>query len=182
MSIECVDFKLKAEEARKLFRSRMRRFKLGQFCFDTGFLVPYYLFQVEVLNGGRLKSQLLAIDATTGELDLYGFEQVPTEFASIETTQISATVLSEQQAFALLKEKVRRMVYLQGFFKISDLSITGKLMQVIYLPYWVGFFTRDNQLVLEVIDAVRGCFEGAKVRGLVQKWFMHESETRGKMT
>lgn len=180
MKIECMDFKLDAEEARKLFKSRMRRFKLGQFRFDTGFFIPYYLFQVEILNGNKLTSQLLAIDATTGELDLYSFEQIPTEFAEIETTQIGETVLSEKQAFALLKEKVRRMVYLQGFFKIRDLSITGKFMRLIYLPYWVGFFTRDNQLALEVIDAVRGRFEGAKVHDLVQAWFAREAETRRK--
>ena len=182
MSIECVDFKLEAEEARKLFKSRMRRFKHGQFRFDTGFFIPYYLFQVEVRNGDKLKSQLLAIDATTGELDLYSFEQIPTEFVEIETTQFGATALSEKDAFAMLKEKVRRMVYLQGFFQIRDLSITGSLQRLIYLPYWVGFFARDNQLVLEVVDAMRGRFEGAKVRDLVLDWFAQEAEVRHKTT
>ncbi len=177
MSIECVAIKLEREEALKLFKSRMRGFKLGQFCFDTGFFVPYYLFQVEIRNGDKLSSQLLAIDATIGELDLYSFEQVPTEFAEIETTQFGETVLSEKHAFALLKEKVRRMVYLQGFFKIRDLSITGQLIRLIYIPYWIGFYTRNNQSVLEVVDAVRGRFEGAKVRDLVMDWFAREAET-----
>ena len=178
MTIEYVDFKLERDEALKLFKSRMRRLKLGQFRFDTGFYIPYYLFRVEVLNGGKLSTQWLAIDATTGELDLYGFEQVPTEFAEIETTQIGAIGLSEKQAFALLKEKVRRMMYLRGFFKISDLNITGQLLRLLYLPYWVGVFTRNDELELEVIDAVRGRFEGAKVRDLVSTWFVHEAEAR----
>lgn len=171
MSVECVTFKLEVEEATKLFKSRMRRLKLGQFLFATGFFIPYYLFQVEILNGGKLSSQWLAIDAMTGELDLYSFEQVPTEFDEVETTQIGETTLSEKQAFALLKEKVRRMVYLQGFFQISDLHITGNLVRQLYLPYWVGFFTNKNQLEIEVIDAVRGRFEGAKVRDVVLDWF-----------
>ena len=171
MSIECVACKFEAEEATKLFKSRMRRLKLGQFRFDTRFFIPYYLFQVEILNGGKLTSQLLAIDAMTGELDLYSFEQVPTEFDEVETTQFGETTLSEKQAFALLKEKVRRMVYLQGFFQISQLRITGNLVRQLYLPYWVGFFTNKNQLEIEVIDAVRGRFEGAKVRDLVWDWF-----------
>ncbi len=182
MTIECIGIKLEREDALKLFKSRMRRFKLGEFRFETGFYIPYYLFQVEILNGDKLSSQLLAIDATTGELDLYGFEQVPIEFAEIETTQLGATILSENQAFALLKEKVRRMVYLRGFFKIRDLSIVGQWMRLIYIPYWVGFFARDNQLVLEVVDAVRGCLEGAKVRDLVTDWFAREAEVRRKTT
>ncbi len=178
MTIECIEIKLEVEEARKLFKSRMRRFKLGQFRFETGFFIPYYLFQVEVLNGNKLSSQLLAIDAMTGELDLHRFEQVPTEFSKIETTQIGETALSKTQALTLLKEKVRRMVYLQGFFQIRDLSITGKMIRQLYFPYWVGFFAKDNQLNLEVVDAVRGRFEGAKVRDLVLDWFAREAQAR----
>ena len=178
MRIEYVDFKLAAAEATKFFKSRMRRFKLGQFRFDTGFYIPYYLFRVEVLNGDKLSTKLLAIDATTGELDLYGFEQVPTEFVEVETTQMSATALSEKQALALLKEKVRRTAYLQGFFKINDLRISSTLLRMLYLPYWVGFYTRNNRAEIEVIDAVRGRFEGAKVRDLVLDWFAQEAERR----
>ena len=176
MSIEYIDVKLKVEEARKLFKSRMGRFNRRQFRFETGFFIPYYLFQVEILNGDKLTSQLLAIDAMTGELDLYRFEKLPTEFAEIETTQFGKTILSEKQAIALLNEKVRRMVYLQGFFKIRDLNIMGTLVRLIYLPYRVGFYTRNHQVVLEVVDAVRGCFEGAKVRDLVMDWFAREAE------
>jgi hypothetical protein len=182
MTIECVEIKLEPEEARKLFKSRMRRLKLGQFCFETGFFIPYYLFHVETLNGNKLSSQLLAIDAMTGELDLHTFEQVPTEFDEIETTQIGEMNLTEAQALALLKEKVRRMVYLQGFFQIRDLSITGKMIRQIYLPYWVGFFAKDNHLNLEVVDAARGRFEGAKVRDLVLDWFAREAKARREQT
>ena len=74
--IECITYKLAQEEATRLFKSRMRQLRLGQFRFDTGFFIPYYLFRVEVLNGNKLSTQLLAIDATTGALDLYSFEQV----------------------------------------------------------------------------------------------------------
>jgi hypothetical protein len=178
MTIECVDVKLEAEEARKLFKSRMRRFKLGQFLFDTSFFIPYYLFRVEVLNGNQLTAQLLAIDATTGELDLYSFEQVPTELIAIESDQVGAITLSEKQALALLKEKVRRGVFLQGFFQIRDLTISGQLLRLLYLPYWVGFFKQKNQVDVEVIDALRGGFEGAKVRDLVYDWFAQEAATR----
>ncbi|HEX4945242.1 MAG TPA: hypothetical protein VFZ34_01090, partial [Blastocatellia bacterium] len=126
------------DKALKLFKSRMRGLKLGQFLFCTGFFIPYHLFEVEVVNGGKRTTQWLAIDAMTGELDLYAFEQPPTEFEEVETEQFGATSLSEKQAFGLLKEKVRRMLYLQGFFQIRDLTITGKLVRQIFIPYWVS--------------------------------------------
>lgn len=182
MTIECVPAQHGYDEALKLFKSRLRRFKLGQFLFGTGFFIPYYLFEVEILNGGKLTTQFLAIDAMEGELDLYSFEMPPTEFDEVETTQIGETTLSEKQALALLKEKVRRQVYLQGFFQIRDLTITGKLVRLIYLPYWVGFFKQKNQAEVEIIDAVRGRFEGAKVRDLVYDWFAREADARRKKT
>jgi hypothetical protein len=182
MKLECVPAQHDYDEALKLFKSRMRRLKLGQFMFGTGFFLPYYLFEVEVVNGGKLTSQFLAIDAMTGELDLYNFEQPPAEFDEVETEQIGETTLSEKQALALLKEKVRRMLYLQGFFQIRDLTITGKLVRRLYLPYWVGFFKQKTQADIEVIDAVRGRFEGAKVHDLVYDWFAREAQARRKKT
>ncbi len=176
MKLECLDYKIERDEAVKLFQSRMRQVKLGKLLFDTGFFIPYYLFRVEVRNGDKLSSQLLAIDAVTGALDLYSFEQVPTAFVELETTQYGEPLLTEKAAFTFLEEKVRRMVYLRGFFKIRNLSITGTLIRLIYLPYWVGMYAHKDQVVLEVLDAVRGRFEGAKVRDLVQAWFAREAE------
>jgi hypothetical protein len=182
MKIECVPYTLDSDEGAKLFKSRMRRIRLGPLLLHTGFFIPYYLFEVEILNGGKLTAQLLAIDAMTGELDPYAFETLPVEFDEVETTQFGATALSEKQALALLKEKVRRMVYLQGFFQTRDLTITGKLVRLIYIPYWVGIFKQKPQAQVEVIDAVRGRFEGAKVHDLVYDWFAREAQARRKKT
>jgi hypothetical protein len=158
----------------------LRRFKLGRFLLDTGFYIPYYLFSVEVQNAGKTSTQLLAIDAVTGELDLYSFDSVPTEtdLMEVETIQFGQTALSEKAAFALLQEKVQRSVYLQGFFQINNLSITGKIIQPCYLPYWVGLYEQKKRANVEVIDAVRGRFEGAKVRELVLDWFQREATRR----
>lgn len=182
MTIECVPAQQDYDEALKLFKSRMRRLKLGPMLLSTGFFLPYYLFEVEILNGGKLTTQFLAIDAMTGELDLYSFDQPPVEFDEVETTQIGETSLSEKQALALLKDKVRRRVYLQGFFQTRDLSLSGKLIRPIYIPYWVGLFKQKNQAEIEVIDAVRGRFEGAKVRDVVYDWFAREAQRRTKKT
>jgi hypothetical protein len=182
MTIECVPLQHDYDAGLKLFKSRMRRLKIGQILFATGFFIPYYLFEVGILNGGKLTSQFLAIDAMKGELDLYSFATSPTEFDEVETSQIGEALLSEKQAFALLKEKIRRQMYLQGFFQIRDLTITGKLVRQIYIPYWVGFFKQKTQAEIEVVDAVRGRFEGPKVRDLIYDWFVREAEARRKKT
>ena len=179
MRLQCLLPKTTRDEALKLFKSRLRRLKLGRFLFETGFYIPYYLFRVEVENAGKSSTQLLAIDAVTGELDLYGFDAAPEgeELLEVETMQFGQTALSEEQAFALLQEKVQRGVYRrQGFFRKADLRVTGKLMKLCYLPYWVGLYERNNQADVEVLDAVRGRCEGAKVCELVLQWFTQEAE------
>jgi hypothetical protein len=122
----------------------------------------------------------LAIDAMTGELDLYGFEAVPeaAELMVVETTQFGIPTLSEHDALARLREKVRRSIYQQGFFQVADLSITGELIMVCYLPYWVAIYEQKQQANIEVIDAVRGRFEGAKVQELILDWLRQEAARR----
>jgi hypothetical protein len=44
----------------------------------------------------------------------------------------------------------------------------------LYLPYWVGVYERRGQARLEIIDARRGRFEGAKLREIVADWFRSE--------
>ncbi len=180
MKLQCLPPKTTRDEVIKLFQSRWRRLTLGNFLLDTGFYLPYYLFRVAVQNAGKSTTQLLAIDAVTGELDLYGFDAAPDvmDWLEVETTQVSPVALSEQEAFALLQEKVRRGVYQRGFFKMDDLRIHGEFMRLCYVPYWVGFYERKNRASAEVVDAVRGCFEGAKVRDIVLQWFTQEADRR----
>lgn len=162
-----------------MFKSRLRRLK-GRFLLDTGFFLPYYLFRVTVLNGGKTDTLFLAVDAMTGGLDLYGFEVVPREdeWEEVESNQFGEIALSEKQAFTRLREQLRRTIYQNGFFQVADLSITGELIRLGYFPYWVALYEQRGQGNVEVVDAVRGRFEGAKVQDLVLDWFRQESARR----
>jgi hypothetical protein len=177
MKLKCIQPKTTREDARVLFQRRLRRFTLGRFLCETEFYLPYYLFRVEVQNAGKTFAQFLAIDAARGELDLYRFESIPAavDLIEVETIQFSPAAVSAKAAFALLQEKVRREVYRQGFFQVSDLRITGTLLQHYYCPYWIGLYEQKNQVKVEVVDAVRGCLEGAKVRELALTWFQAEA-------
>lgn len=180
MKLQCLAPQITDDEVRKLFTNRWRQFRLGRFLFDTSFYFPYHLFRVRVQNGKRDATQFLAIDAVTGNLDLYRFDSAPTDedFLEVETPQFGPMRLSEDEAFMRLQEKVQRSVYQQGFFQIADLRITGKQIALYYFPYQAGFYQRSNQLKIEVVDLIRGRFEGAKVREMVESCLVQDSERK----
>jgi hypothetical protein len=151
----------------------MRETRYGKLWLHTAFFLPHYLFKVVVRNGGLRQEQYLAIDAMTGELDLRKFDQPPNheQYDEDESNQAGAFDLNEAEAFAILKERVRRMVYQQGFFRIAELEISGKLVDRFYVCYQVAFYVRNNRAKLEVLDTVRGQLEGAKLRDVVEGWF-----------
>jgi hypothetical protein len=40
----------------------------------------------------------------------------------------------------------------------------------LHVPYWVGFYGSPTNLQIVVIDAVRRCVEGSKVRPCLREW------------
>ena len=50
----------------------------------------------------------------------------------------------------MLREKVLRVIFQQGFFKMRGASIKlrVRLQEMVYLPYWLGFYAhRWNRCV-----------------------------------
>jgi len=45
-----------------------------------------------------------------------------------------------------------------------------------HILYWVGVYERNGRAQLEIINALRGRFEGAKLRELVAEWFQPRQE------
>jgi len=132
--------------------------------------VPYFLFRVKCAGA---PARLLAIDAVDGSLDLFEFPRVPEErelLALEGRNQLSAT-LTEDRAAELLRDKVWRVIFQQGFFKIRDarLEITSVGCEL-HLPYWLGFHERDGSVRCRVMDAVRRRIEGAKASAFFEQW------------
>ena len=137
------------------------------------FYLPFRLFRMTVVSGKREKELLMAIDAVTGGLDLYLFDEAPRaeEFARIQTPRFAPLLLGEAQALKLLGERLKREAYLKGFFTLGELNVRGQFVAEFHWPYWVGVYERDEQARMEVLDAVRGRLEGAKLREVVTDWF-----------
>jgi hypothetical protein len=135
--------------------------------------LPFQLYQVEIAHGPRRQTSWFALDAVSGALDLYRFEQPPggDALVEVETRNRPEPRLAEAIALSLLEEKLRRAVFQAGFFRVRDLSFRVERSPLaLHVPYWVGFYGRPELRRLRVMDAVRRRFEGGKARALFEDW------------
>jgi hypothetical protein len=165
------------EEAMQQFSSGMfdflRETTSGPLRSVADFYIPFRLFQIEILNGGRRDQRIFGLDAVNGSLDLYHFEQLPgeRELTYMETRNCAEALLGEAEANQIVIAKVQRLLFSTGFFRMRNLQITVEpVAGEIYVPYWVGFRGRGLRARLAVIDAVRRKLEGARVRQLLRTW------------
>ena len=116
---------------------------------------------------------LFALDAVEGSLDLFEFSTLPgdAETVLVSTRNYPAPVLSERRGEQLLRDKVLRVIFQQGFFKLRRIELeTERLPGEIHLPYWLGLYSRRDGLRCRVMDAVRRRVEGAKASALFEHW------------
>ena len=142
--------------------------------------IPYRLFQVSIFSGGREERQLVALDAVRGVLDLYQFSSPAgdADLLTLETRNALPSGLDTGVAEKRLIEKVRRIIFTRGFFRVRDLKIEATALSgEICVPYWVAFRGADDRVRLAVLDAVRRKPEGAKVRRLIEEWLRSDRET-----
>jgi hypothetical protein len=117
--------------------------------------------------------RFFAMDAVDGSLDLFEFQAMPEDgqFVGVITRNCLPGSLSEEKARRVLRDKVLRIVFQQGFFKLRDASLEiEELSAEIYLPYWLGFYGASNSLRCRVMDAVRRRIEGAKASAFFEQW------------
>jgi hypothetical protein len=132
--------------------------------------VPYFLYRVKYAGA---PARLFAIDAVDGSLDLFEFPRIPEEreLLAWDGRNRLRAALSEERAAELLRDKVLRVIFQQGFFKIRDACIESTPVRCeLHLPYWLGFHERDGAVSCRVMDAVRRRMEGAKACAFFEHW------------
>ena len=134
--------------------------------------VPYRLYRVRYNVGRAAHSTLFAMDAVNGSLDLFTFPRVPdaNDLISLSTRNRIVPSLQRSSAEAALRQKVLRVIFQKGFFKLRDLrlEIVPESLEL-YVPYWLAFYGRAN-LRCRVMDAVRRRIEGAKASAFFESW------------
>ncbi len=150
-------------EAVETFRGRgpgafLTRLRNGALRCVADVYVPFRLYRVEIANGATAQRHWFALDAVNGILDLYEFARVP-------------AALGEARGHELLREKVLRAVFQQGFFHARAPKIEPVLEPVeLHVPYWLGFYGAGPSVRCDVLDAVRRRLEGAKARAFFEAW------------
>jgi hypothetical protein len=155
------------------FSTLLRTLQWGKVHTVADIYIPFRVFRVQITNRSRTEVRFLAQDAVEGSFDLYSFDSPPGpgNLVTIDTRNLPPCGIDEDQARATVVEKVRRLVFSRGFFRIRELDIAAELVPPdFHVPYWVGFSGSKDCLNLTVMDAVRRRYEGAKVRHFVRDW------------
>ena len=153
----------------------LRRLRAGPLRSVADVYLPYRLYQVEVRNGKRSQTSWFALEAVRGLLDLYQFDGLPdaAELVAVETRNCPGPAIDDFAALQLLQDKLRRIIFQLGFFRVRNLEFRPTLISSeLHIPYWVGFYGRGQAVQLRVLDAVRQKIEGAKARALLENWLV----------
>src|ERR1700740_722533 len=106
-----------------------------------------------------------------GWRDLFEFPGFPQagQFRKVISRNVVPASLTEFRAKEMLREKVLRLIFQQGFFKLREpqIEITREPVSV-HIPYWLGFY--GNVYVrCRALDAIRRRFEGAKASAFFEE-------------
>lgn len=135
--------------------------------------MPFRLYRARYAMNKERIHRIFAMDVVDGSLDLFEFRAVPEEqeFVTVQTRNCLPGKLNEENAEQILRDKVLRIVFQQGFFKLREASLEIEALPVeIHLPYWLGFYGASNALRCRVMDAVRRRIEGAKASAFFEQW------------
>jgi hypothetical protein len=136
--------------------------------------VPFWVFRVRYEIGRARKTRYFALDAVRGDLDLFEFPCIPAdeEVVTVETRNQLMARLQPEAAEEILRTKVLRVLFQQGFFKLSGLKLEIERMPIeLHLPYWLAFYGNNGAVKCRVMDAVRRRIEGAKASSFFEEWF-----------
>jgi hypothetical protein len=150
----------------------LRTVRLGPLQRIAQVYVPFHLYRVDYDLGREHQARLFAIDVVDGSLDLFEFPAAPkpADLSQVETRNALPTNLTDDAAQELLREKVLRVIFQQGFFKLRDAQMTFRREPLdLHLSYWLAFHGKEN-VRCRVLDGTRNKIEGAKASALFESW------------
>ncbi|HEX6505020.1 MAG TPA: hypothetical protein VF011_17400 [Terriglobales bacterium] len=145
----------------------LQRLTFGPLRYVADFYIPFRVFNVTIENRGTCTRRILALDAVTGALDIYCLDEFPLCTIERETRNSLASQLGKSDGLSIVQDKIRRLLFSKGFFRLAQLKIDAVETGELCVPYWVGFRDGGGEVHLSVMDAVRRTREGAKVRRLI---------------
>lgn len=135
--------------------------------------VPFRLYRARYKIHRSAEEALFALDAVSGWLDLFSFPRVPSggDLQPVETRNFLEPVLAESEGERLVRDKILRVIFLKGFFKLRSSQVEIEREQTeFHVPYWLGFYGGRRAVRCRVMDAVRRRVEGAKATAFFEQW------------
>ncbi len=177
-SIRVLKPRIAQEEAMRTFSSRgfsavYWRMRNGPLQRIADAYVPYWVYRARYAMGRAPRTRLFGLDAVHGALDLFEFPHIPRddELVTIETRNRLMPRLEQGHAERLLREKVLRVIFQQGFFKLRAQKVEIECVPVeLHLPYWLAFYGSNGAVRCRVLDAVRRRIEGGKASAFFEQW------------
>jgi hypothetical protein len=152
--------------------SMLWRVKAGSLQRIADAYVPYQFYEVNYTLARAPHTRLFAMDAVDGSLDLFEFPKIPARenLLQLTTRNCVQPTLAPSAAEELLREKVLRVIFQQGFFKMRQATLKfTRLPEIIHLPYWLGFYSSGELVRCRVMDAVRRRIEGPKASAFFEQ-------------
>ncbi|MBO0862173.1 MAG: hypothetical protein J2P21_27495 [Chloracidobacterium sp.] len=173
MIITSIKTKISREQAVAKFRDRFNELRYGRLQMVTDFYIPYRFFRMNRSDRRSSTRTFIAADAVTGKLDLIQFDRQPEEGAclTVDTAMVAEELINEAETYRLVRESMMRSIFMKGFFKLSRVNVEVEMIRSLHIPYWTGVYERGDRAHLEIINALRGRFEGAKIREVLAEWF-----------
>lgn len=173
MIITSIKSNTSREEAVAKFCGRFNELRRGRLRIVADFYIPYRFFQLEWSDRRSSTGAIFASDAVTGKLDLIQFDRLPEEERrmTLETAMVAEERVNEEEAYRLIRESMTRSIFMNGFFKLSRVNVKIELAAILHIPYWIGIYERDGRAWIEIVNALHGRLEGAKLREIVAEWF-----------
>jgi hypothetical protein len=166
------------DEAVRAFRSAgltaaYWRLRCGPLRRIADVYVPFWVYRVRYQMNHTLDTRIFALDAVHGALDLFEFPRPPREdeLLTRETRNRMDARLDAHTAEELLRTKVLRLLFSQGFFKLRTVGLEiERLPLELNMPYWLAFYGPHETAAIRVLDAVRRRIEGAKAAAFFKDW------------
>lgn len=166
------------DEAVRAFRSGSLtaaywRLRCGPLRRIADVYVPFWLYRVRYQMNSALSTRIFALDAVHGALDLFEFPYPPREdqLLDVNTRNRMAARLDTGAAQELLRTKVLRLLFSQGFFKLRTVGLEiERLPLELNMLYWLAFYGHTESAAIRVLDAVRRRIEGGKAAAFFREW------------
>ena len=178
-SIQTLKPNVSQDEALRKFSSPglgtlYRRVRIGPLRRIAGVYVPFFLYRVRYQLGRAPQTRFFAMDAVDGSLDLFEFPGVPGGCAARSRWRrgiVLRPALSGQRAEELLRDKVLRVIFQQGFLQVARIQSRHARVSPSTCIFPIGWpFTGTRLARCRVMDAVRRRIEGAKASAFFEEW------------